>query len=73
MAELKPCPFCGAKAQVEYIKRKKILANLIYPYNTHFAYVRCKWCRATTSVYEVDSNATEAWNRRAEDGKEKSV
>lgn len=64
MDELKACPFCGALAGVETIKRRKAFSKLRYPYNTHFFYVRCKWCRVSTAVYETAAGAIEAWNRR---------
>ena len=59
MAELKPCPFCGGKAQIEK--------------NEDFVDVSCKdmFCRGWTSCleYKTKQQAIEAWNRRAEDGK----
>ena len=62
MAELKPCPFCGGKA--EYIYEM--------PYNA----VKCTKCEAfgktIVDSYEQQdgkAEAIEAWNRRAEDGK----
>lgn len=62
MAELKPCPFCGGKSDVDT------------PYywdgecgKTYAIY--CTACRCRTSDYIGLAGAIEAWNRRAEDGK----
>ena len=66
--ELKRCPFCGGDAEKGYIKRKKLFASMGFPYNTHYVYVKCKVCGATSRVYVAIENAIEAWNRRAENG-----
>lgn len=62
MNELKQCPFCGGNPEKRYIKRKKLFAN------THYVYVRCKVCGATSSVHVTIENAIEAWNRRVING-----
>ena len=58
MVELKPCPFCGGKAE------------LVYFHTT--ATVHCMRCMAMTKVYvptsvndDVQSEAVTAWNSRA--------
>lgn len=62
MSELKPCPFCGGKAQVH----KHILS-------LYGAMVRCSVCGASTVVYknhnieDAVQFATYAWNRRDHD------
>lgn len=61
MAKLKPCPFCGAEA---------FLDKYVYDLepgcaSTHF--VECNGCHATTFEYDSKEEATEAWNRRAND------
>ena len=61
MSELKPCPFCGGKAEIEH---NEILTLM-------FSYVVCRNCGAKTGEYRVnstyssDEKAIEAWNRRA--------
>ena len=64
MAELKPCPFCGAAAMV--------VANKYRHEQTTYC-VRCtdNNCPVIPATYEHSSldGAIEAWNRRAEDGK----
>ena len=59
--ELKPCPFCGGKA--ELITRKQCLAD---------AYsVRCKnkHCRGHVfKLVRAEHKAVTEWNRRATDG-----
>jgi Lar family restriction alleviation protein len=58
ITDLKPCPFCGGKA--ELIKRRQCLAD---------AYsVRCKnsGCRGRTQkLVRTEQQAIEEWNRRA--------
>ena len=61
MAELKPCPFCGGKAEIVNVNMGK------------FFDVSCKhlWCRgyAESVMYNTEVEAIEAWNHRA--GEEK--
>jgi Lar family restriction alleviation protein len=57
--ELKPCPFCGGRAETDYG---------YYDYNWHG--VHCVDCGAYVCTAEDGSQeAIEAWNRRAEDAK----
>lgn len=51
--ELKPCPFCGGKANVEQFTTKL------------FAVV-CEKCEAETDSYFHKQEAINAWNTRAE-------
>lgn len=67
MAELKPCPFCGWEAEERYIRRKLRYRLFHFPDITHFVYIKCKFCGATTSVRETRENAIEEWNRRVDD------
>lgn len=68
MYDLKKCPFCGGDAEKRYIRKKKLFASIRFPYNTHYVYVRCKVCGATSSVHVTIENAIEAWNRRVISG-----
>lgn len=68
MAELKPCPFCGGEAEIQYMRRKKLFARFYPPYVTHVVYIRCKACVATSAVKWTRENAIEAWNRRVKEG-----
>ena len=52
MAELKPCPFCGGKA------------NLRSGFWIHTAY--CRDCLVSITR-DSEEEAIEAWNRRAEE------
>lgn len=54
--ELKPCPFCGSKAE---------LNRLGGPNSTH-AYVECSKCDASMPFRTTFEAAAEAWNRRVE-------
>ena len=52
MSELKPCPFCGAKAQ--FVKL-----------NNGVCYVRCpNFCSEQGLTFKIEEEAIEAWNRR---------
>ena len=63
--ELKPCPFCGGKAK---LYSQKVAGGYDY------SYVFCESCKIGTKKYEVspeycaNDKATEAWNRRADNG-----
>ena len=52
MAELKPCPFCGEKAELLGFTR---------------LWVQCTQCAAQTRLYVYMDAAEEAWNRRVGD------
>ena len=58
--ELKPCPFCGGK-EVE-IKGLDHFGIMVFN-------AMCKKCYATGGVARTQEQATQAWNRRAENGK----
>lgn len=53
MIELKPCPFCGGKAEVKNIRG--------------ICFVTCKRCAADCRICNTEKDAADAWNRRASD------
>ena len=53
MEKLKPCPFCGEKAEL-----------LVVPDKSMKWLVRCKKCFANNGVFSSDHDAVEAWNTR---------
>lgn len=57
MTELKPCPFCGGKAEFRYLK--------------YASYIFCSRCHVLVGVdfcfsesQDEEKIVTEAWNRR---------
>ena len=64
MDELKPCPFCGGKAEIEHE----------YIFGFEYSTIKCEKCRVKTApikvsfTYSSDERAAEAWNRRTNDG-----
>ena len=56
MVELKPCPFCGGKADFEF---KGFIVGR----------VQCTECLVSQCLLKPIGEAAKAWNRRAEDGK----
>ena len=52
MDELKPCPFCGGKAEIASLSKIAIG-------------VFCNKCSAEIGIYRTKQEAIEAWNRRA--------
>ena len=62
--KLKPCPFCGSKAEFHHCAN---LANEEYALkmaNQHG--VHCTNCYIATKPYDSEEEAAEAWNRRVE-------
>lgn len=63
--KLKPCPFCGGEAELQYGGRGD-------RESAGMSFVRCKGCCAIGKKFEVsrkyssDEEAIEAWNRRAD-------
>ena len=55
MAELKPCPFCGGKAEILVFEGERV-------------YIECKrHCCEQAIIYPNKELAIEAWNRRADE------
>ena len=54
--ELKPCPFCGAEAQIAEYGRYSVYC--------------LRQCVEQPIAYPSKEEAIKAWNRRAEDGNE---
>ena len=50
--ELKPCPFCGGKAEIQ-----------VMPFHEGF-FVKCRGCGIEQKLYRYRRTATIAWNRR---------
>ena len=63
MAELKPCPFCGGKATLKHYASKELFRKQI-----QYAYAQCDTCDVRTKLACTDAEASNVWNRRAEDG-----
>lgn len=57
MSELKPCPFCGGRA--EMVSLKGITAK----------YIECTNCKISTEVISDDKILFEIWNRRTNNAK----
>ena len=53
---LKPCPFCGGKAEMQ---------TLYAPLHEYF--VKCRKCGIEQKLYKSRRTATIAWNRRTAD------
>ena len=60
--ELKPCPFCGGKAE----------KNTVHDLGVHAGHIHCGKCGARTAAYFIGKDegaefvVIEAWNKRAE-------
>ncbi|WP_442899652.1 Lar family restriction alleviation protein [Eubacterium sp.] len=57
MNKLKPCPFCGGKAELNTIFNSKVHWDLHK--------VECKKCHTKTDECETRGIAIESWNKRA--------
>lgn len=53
---LKPCPFCGGEAMIAHDEC----------FDVFMAF--CKHCNASTRLFDNKEIATEAWNRRCDNG-----
>ena len=68
MAKLKPCPFCGGKAELYHDTKHGSLSVYSHVVCTNRKCgVSGAWIIESTR-YASDDRAIEAWNRRAEDG-----
>ena len=57
MDKLKPCPFCGGKAELVIAKWNPEIVN----------YVRCTKCCTLQGQKETKQEAIDAWNMRIND------
>ena len=62
MSELKPCPFCGSKADVKSTTPITHERQEYYGYGGYF--VMCRGCFTSGNNYPTEQEAREAWNRR---------
>lgn len=63
MFDLKPCPFCGGKAE--------IFRGTTY--GLHYLYEpRCIKCECALGLFDTEEQAVEAWNTRADSVQDKS-
>lgn len=64
MIELKPCPFCGGKAEIHNcMELENETVALIYNGKVG---VHCTECHCATIPYNSEDEAAEVWNRRAD-------
>ena len=72
MKELKPCPFCGGEKLIIADYRELEGCNNLEEYECIPCYTVCcdfnqDGCGATSGYRQTESEAIEAWNRRAGD------
>ena len=73
MAELKPCPFCGSKAEHWYCsfdgKHISDTIKVLWGMECNHHMIKCSKCGIRTKVYATNKGCFNAWQRRADDGK----
>ena len=67
--ELKPCPFCGGEAELDFAHRtfRYVANDGTRKYTEYYYTVRCAECDCRIGMCEVPAMAIEAWNRRVND------
>ena len=80
MTGLKPCPFCGGKAEIKIWKRAKVIDCSSFSTNPDYCKTKklptkylvkcsnkkCNACRPQTRYFHTKKKATEEWNRRVD-------
>jgi Lar family restriction alleviation protein len=64
--ELKPCPFCGGKAEV-------MNDDFFEVFDANAFWIKCTECGLTTGDSATEEEAIKAWNRRGTGGRKKNV
>ena len=64
MDELKPCPFCGAAAELYEIHAYRKHSPLKGKVRVRCSRELC-FARSIRTVWDTEADATRAWNRRA--------
>lgn len=65
--KLKPCPFCGTRAEIFYTGDDKLFVPMDSDKRPYYS-VRCTSCFCGTGLYISMDRAIEAWNRRNNNG-----
>lgn len=58
---LKPCPFCGGVAIMDFALINKKHVGIV-----EFHKVKCATCKSQTNIFASREEAVNLWNRRAE-------
>lgn len=69
--ELKPCPFCGGKADIDDVSFGQQEPEYT-PFCTNPKCLAFYLGYQDDGLYETKAKAIKAWNRRANDGREKA-
>jgi Lar family restriction alleviation protein len=66
--ELKPCPFCGGKAEMRDARKFLVVSKFSYiiPYSVGCSNKKCD-VKPYTEYSSTEQEAIDAWNRRAND------
>ena len=69
MDYLKPCPFCGGKAEHLYwydTSLGGIYTNIPWEDDGKMHILRCKKCKVETAKFKTQIGCFKAWNRRVD-------
>lgn len=69
MIELKPCPFCGGKANIGYgriASHEAIVTITALCCNCHIGIFKYRSKENEWNTFQTEEEAIEAWNRRAD-------
>lgn len=72
MAELKPCPFCGEEAVIQWIEPHTHTVTTFIPDYEGGAFIECTGCTAAISGKTKQETIT-AWNTRAAEPEPKAL
>ena len=63
--KLKPCPFCGGKAEYHCEEHDWSDCGYLSTAKYYDAYVECENCGARTEIFDTKEEAISAWNKRS--------
>ena len=68
MEKLKPCPFCGSKAEFYSFEKEITCKMSVEVFDVQCTNTECYLCDGAEWEFDSEEEAAELWNKRKENG-----